>query len=625
MNLNRSYLNRFFMLAAVILPVIYGMLFVRNFTLPLTGGGDIDEWEFVGYYLAENLHFDIVPQLTLKQNQTLYPFGVTQVFSDWSLESNYWFAFFYKTLGYGAWLNYYYILSLTLSFLGSYLLLKKEFGLPKAFIAGLVATFFNFYALHKYPYHFNHSTIHWAILSIFADFVLTKRIILGEKISLKWVFLKAFLLIATLGMNLGYICGYALSSFVLSFMVIIVILINRHLKKDFQAIGYFNGWLKEWQQSKGLYFLLAIPSFVLLYFYLPLVLQIYLESKVAYYKFAEPPVAMWSHPVRMLLPYFPFFDVTFYPITDILKDKPEGLGSGSPGWFCLGVGLLGFFVNRKKYWLVFLPLAILLVLYTFYHPNRVPIVKIFPWGTYNRVPSRFTSILPVIFSCFFLTLDFYKLKYSKFIMSLLIIIGITEGVVVYRSLYNKQPYEIDSNFFNYMATIEKQEGEAVLDFPFCIVGGDGSGMREDLCPLYEKTCNIYALRRFHHKKVIGAYYSYIQPETIRKFININISKMQTTATYNPDFKPERLEKLSEEQLEYFVKYFQYNDFCGINLCTDLISKETYTQIVKAVGVPIQATVLPGAGNAVFIPKPAKWNQLVDSKKAMMMKYPCGCP
>ncbi|PLK43748.1 hypothetical protein [Emticicia sp. TH156] len=624
MNFKKNKQNLLFIIAALLLPVIYGIVFVRNFSLPVTGGGDIDEWEFVGYYLSENLTFDVFPQLNLRQNQTLYPFGVTQVFSDWSLESNYWYALFYKWLGHGAWLNYYYVLSLIISFLGSYLLLKKDFGPRKAFFAGFVVTFFNFYALHKYPYHFNHSTIHWTILSIFADFVLIKRIALKEKISLKWVFLKAFVLIATLGMNLGYICGYALSSFMLSFFVAAIVLIYRYLNNDNQVLGYFSDWANELQQNKCFFLGLAVPPLLLLYFYLPLVWQIYQESNLVYYRNTEKTVAMWSHPLRMLFPYFPFFDVTFYPLTDILKDKPEGLGSGSPGWFCLITGITGLWLNRKKYWLTFLPLLILLLIYTFYHPNRVPTVKIFPWGTYNRVPSRFTSILPVIFSCFFLTVNFYQVKYRNWLIGVMCITGLTELVVVYRSLYNKLPYEVDSNFFNYMGIIEKQKGEAVLDFPFCIVGGDGSGMKENLCPLYEKTCNIYALRRFHHKKVMGAYYSYIQPQTIRSFTKINVSAMQTLQQFNPEAKRERLEDLTEEQLAYLVKYFQYNDFCGINLCIDLISEQTYNRIVKTLGMPIAATVLPGAGRAVFIPKPDEWRKLVNREKVLSMRFPCGC-
>lgn len=615
--------NRIFIIIALLLPVIYGIFFVRNFSMPLTGGGDADEWEYVGYFLAENLSFKGFPQLALQQNQTFYPFGTTQAFSDWSLESNYWFAFFYKIWGHGAWLNYYYVLSLVASFLGSYLLLKKEFGLQKAFFVGFVVTFFNFYALNKYPHHFNHSTIHWTILSIFSDFVLTKRIIFRENISLKWVILKAFLLIATLGMNLGYICGFALTSFVISLAVVAVVMVRRYINKENQLILYVNSWIADLKSSPVRYALMTIPPLLLLYFYLPLVWQIYRESQALHFNSHESP-HLWSHPLRMLFPYLPFFNAIENPLIWLLKDMPEGLGSGSPGWFCLGLGIIGYFSNLKKNWLVFLPLVILLVISTFYHPNKVPTLKIFPWGAFNRVPSRFTSILPVIFCCFILPLDWYRLKAKKILAAVLVFLFITEGFVVFQFRFNRPTYMVDEGFFNYMAVVEKQKGEAVLDFPFCVVGGDGTGLKENLCPVFEKTCNVYAMRRFHHKKVIGGYYSHIHPSAIKGFVGIGLGNLAEADSKDWRVASKITNEFSEEQLAYFIKYFQYNDFAGINLCIDLIPEGMFKQIVNNIGRPTQSTIFPGAGRVVFIPKPATWRALVNKNRALKMQFPCGC-
>ncbi|WP_337041042.1 hypothetical protein [Emticicia sp. 17c] len=623
MNFRASRQNQLFIIICIVLPIIYGICFIRNFSLPLTGGGDTDEWEYVGYFLSENIHFDIVPQVALNQNQTFYPFGTTQAFSDWSLESNYWFAFFYKLKGHGAWLNYYYVLSLIISFLGTYLLLKREFGARKAFFSGFVVTFLNFYALNKYPHHFNHSTIHWTILSIFSDFILFKRIILKENISLKWVFLKAFLLIAALGMNLGYVCGFALTSFVLSLIIACGVMLKRYLNKENQILSYISSWKTDFVRKPVYYICLGLPSLLLLYLYLPIVWQIYKEAQTLHFNNAESP-HMWSHPLRMLFPYLPFFNAIENPLIAVLKDMPEGLGSGSPGWFCLLIGSIGYFYNRKKYWLVFLPLSILLVISTFYHPNKVPTLKIFPWGTFNRVPSRFTSILPVIFCCFFLPIEWPKIKSRKIIVAILSILLLLEVSVVYGYRYSKAPYKIDSNFFNYMSYVEKQEGEAVLDFPFCIVGGDGTGLKENLCPVFEKTCNIYALRRFHHKKVIGGYYSHIHPSAIKGFTNIGIGNILVPDSDDWRKASVIINDFSDQQLAYFIRYFQYNDFAGINLCIDLIPERMYQQIVSKIGEPTQQTVFPGAGRVVFIPKPVAWQKMVNKSKAMSMKFPCGC-
>lgn len=621
---NKNYL---FIFIALLLPILYGVFFIRNFSMPLSGGGDVDEWEYVGYYLSQHISFKPFPSLVFNHNQTFYPFGTTQVFSDWSLESNYWFAFFYSNFGHGAWLNFYYIISLIISFLGTYFIVKRDFGQNKAFFVGFVVTFFNFYALNKYPHHYNHSTIHWAILSLFTDFILVKRIIKRENISLKWIFLKAFILLATLGMNLGYICGFALNSFVISLICVIIVLLKRIFNGENQLKTYFQYWTNDLKTSPLLYLLLSFPILLIFYFYLPLVFQIYFEAQSFHLDNANAP-HFWSHPLRMLLPYFPTVNTIHNPFIEFLKDMPEGMGSGSPGWFCLGLGIIGFFVNRKQFWLVFLPLLILLAISTFYHPNKIPTLKIFPWGAYNRVPSRFTSLLPVIFSCFFLPTNLKNIPFKKFFLGLFTTFFVLEVSVVYGFRYQLKPYEFDKAFFGYIENLKEQKGEAVLDFPFCIVGGDGTGLRENLCPIFQKTCNVYAISRFHGKKVIGGYYSHVHESAVKGFVGVGIGNW---AKPDNDSYIEGWQKASKiintfdkQQLEHFVKYFQYNDFAGLNLCVDLIPTEMYQQIITAIGQPTYSTTFPGAGKVVFIPKPKKWFKYTNAEKGKTIKFPCGC-
>lgn len=619
--------NLLFIAIAILIPILYGAFFIRNFSMPLSGGGDVDEWEYVGYYLSQHLSFKPFPSLVFNHNQTFYPFGTTQVFSDWSLESNYWFAFFYNNFGHGAWLNYYYILSLVISFLGTYLIIKKDFGQNKAFLVGFIVTFFNFYALNKYPHHYNHSTIHWAILSLFTDFILVKRIIHRESVSLKWIFLKAFILLATLGMNLGYICGFALNSFVISLICVIIVFLRRGLKNENQLRIYFKNWLNDLRSSPLFYTLLSIPSLLISFFYLPLVFQIYFEAQTFHLDNANAP-HFWSHPLRMFLPYFPTINTIHNPFIEILKDMPEGMGSGSPGWFCLGLGIIGFFANRKQFWLIFLPLAILLVISTFYHPNKIPTLKIFPWGAYNRVPSRFTSLLPVIFSCFFLPTNLSKLRFKKILLLFFTTFFVLEASEVYGFRYKQKPYEFDKNFFGYVENLKSQKGEAVMDFPFCIVGGDGTGLKENLCPIFQKTCNVYALSRFHGKKVIGGYYSHVHESAIKGFVGVGIGNWAKpdNDSYVEGWKKATkiINTFNKNQLEHFVKYFQYNDFVGINVCVDLIPTEMYNQITIAIGQPTHSTIFPGAGKVVFIPKPKDWLKLINAQKGQNIKFPCGC-
>lgn len=435
--------------------------------------------------------------------------------------------------------------------------------------------------------------------------------------------MKAFVLIATLGMNLGYICGFALNSFVISLIFVLFILSIRFISHENQLKYYLILWLNDLKKNPIFYSILAIPSFILLFLFLPLVLQIYSEAKLFQLTEGTAP-HFWSHPFRLLLPYFPSFSALFNPFTFFFRDMPEGLGSYSPGWLCMSLGVLGFLKNRKEYWKVFLPLLIILFISLIYHPNKIPTLKIFPWGVYNRVTSRFTSILPVIACCFFLPLNFSKISYKKiFILSFTTIL-LLEVSVVYGYLFSKKTYEFDKNFFSYMKNIQAQKGEAIMDFPFCIVGGDGKGLKENLCPIFKKTCNVYALSRFHHKKVIGGYYSHVPDNALNGFVNAGIGNWVFPDTKDWQNAQKITNEFTEEQLKHFIKYFQYNDFVGINVNVDLISDRMYQQIINEVGKPTHETVFPGAGKTVFIPKPPKWKNLVNSEKAQRIHFPCGC-
>lgn len=615
--------NRFYIFCAIIFPILYGFFIIKNFSTPLSSfnGGDVEEWEYVGYFLSENIHFNPLPHLELVHNQTFYPFGTKQVFLDWSLESNYWYAFFYKNFGYGAWLNFYLVLSLTISLLGSYVILKKDFGETKSFIAGLMVTFFNVYALAKYPVHFPHSTIHWTILSIFTDFIIFRRFYFYENISLKWILLKIFLLVAVLGLNVGYIAGYALSSFTITFIVFSVLISFDFRRRKKQIFDYFSGWKTEFNQQTTKYFFLTIPIFIYLYFLLPLILQIYFEAK-SFNIDTTHMNSFWSHPLRLFLPYFGSWNAIYVPLQHILHDMPEGESAGSVGWTCLFLGILGFVSGYKKNWVVFIPLIVFLVLSVLYHPNKFPTLKIFPWFEFNRVGSRFTSIIPVVFACFFLTIQ-PEIKFKKILITVLLLLFSLESFSIFAFFHAKKTYFLSEEVLKYMKVVEKQKGEAVFDFPFCIVGGDGSGLNENLCSVYEKTCGVYAYRRFHHKKVIGGYYSHIPAGELSSFQKIGLNKLFYG---NGDWLSAKKVKndFNEEQLAYFIRFVQLNDFCGINIYRDLISDELYKNIIKRIGKPKVITNIAGAGRVEFIPKPNDWYKLVDKQKAIHLKFPCGC-
>lgn len=65
--------------------------------------------------------------------------------------------------------------------------------------------------------------------------------------------------------------------------------------------------------------------------------------------------------------------------------------------------------------------------------------------------------------------------------------------------------------------VKQQPGEAVLDWPFCVAGGNGLGL-DNLCPYVFKNGAAFALRRFHEKKVVGQSFSRLHPSQLQPYL-----------------------------------------------------------------------------------------------------------
>jgi hypothetical protein len=72
--------------------------------------------------------------------------------------------------------------------------------------------------------------VHWTTLSLIADFLIVKRIVLRQNVSLRLILLRACLLILSLAQDLGYIAGFALMSFTISILFIAILHVYRHLR-----------------------------------------------------------------------------------------------------------------------------------------------------------------------------------------------------------------------------------------------------------------------------------------------------------------------------------------------------------------------------------------------------------
>jgi len=243
----------------------------------------VDIHEYLGFYLANNLSFNPLPKLELSNNQVFYPYGTNSVFQPWSIEGNIFSAILYTFIGFGPWLQIYYLLTVLITAVGTPALLTRDYGFSRAIGAGILVSFFNFYAINKYPHHLSYSIIHWITLGLIADFLIVKRVTLRQHVSLRLILVRACLLFLSFGHDLGYIAGFGLMSFAISSLFIAAITCYRYFREEprlvvllrREAESYRHDFLASPRTCSALLGLGLSAG----YLYLPLAIQIATEAK----------------------------------------------------------------------------------------------------------------------------------------------------------------------------------------------------------------------------------------------------------------------------------------------------------------------------------------------------------
>lgn len=628
--MKRSYIQGRLLLPQILafacVSVAFSLLIVKDFSGPLAGGGDIEQWEYTGFYFAKNLSFFPFPKLDLVNNQVFYPYGTNGVFQPWSIERDIFYAILYSLFGIGPWIQLYYFFSVLFTAIGTFTLLVRDYGFARASGAGFLISFFSFYAIHKYPHHLSYSVAHWTVFSLIVDFLIVKRVSLRQHVSLKLILLRTCLLILSLGQELGYIAGFALMSFTVSILFTAVLLGYRYFKREWSSFNLFQSTVRKYKND-----FLAYPrtslallglSVVIGYIHLPLVIQISREAKSFDFT-GVPNGSWWTNPLRLLIPFLPGFNPGQVVLEQVLGDSPEGLGAGSPGWFLLILGTVGLWQARKQI-IIFIPLLIIFILCLLYHPAHFPTLKIFPWFAFNRVGGRSTVIYPVILCLFALNINFngLRLRTRQLISALLVFLACTELYTAY-SLYLKlgyQPYSFDNNFFTYMEYVKEQPGEAVLDWPFCVAGGNGVGQLNNLCPYFFKNAAIFALRRFHEKKVMGQYFGRLHPSQIEPYLQAGWDKLFLPNSSDMSKAIKQTRCFSPQEWEFFTKFYELNDFAGINLYVDLLPDLCVYDFYTRFGPPTMETIVPWAGRVKFITKSPHLRNQVDLASGANLKF-----
>jgi hypothetical protein len=616
LNLNQKFVS----IIAIFISITFAfsLIIIKDFSFPLTGwvgvGTDrylnhdyVDLQEYTGYYLAKNLSFNPFPKLDLFNNQSFYPYGINSVFQPWSIEKDYFYAILYLFFGIGSWLQIYYVLSVAIAAIGTFILLQRDYGLARATGAGFIVSFGNFYAINKYPQHLQYAVIHWVVLSVIADFLIVKRIALRQPLSLRLILLRACLLFLSFGHDFGYIAGLALMSFAVSILFIAGLIGYRYLRGEFKLREGIRRLLETYKNDFFTHPRICLGlisiSIIATYLYFPLALQVAKEAKS--FDFTTISFdSFWANPLRLLIPFFPFINPTRGDYQRFLSDLPESIGDSSPGWFLVIVGTLGLCQTRKRI-IIFIPLLIIFLLCLFYHPVFFPTLKIFPWFAFNRAGGRSTIVYPVILSIFALHTNFSRLRLRKrqLVTGLLVLIASIELCTAYSFKLEYQPASLDQSFFTYMEYVKKQPGEAVLDLPFCIAGSGAGG----ICPYYLYNSGIFTLRRFHEKKVMGQYFGRLHPSQVKPYLEAGWDKL-----FFPDSKESRQARcFNEAEWSFFTDFFKLNDFAGINLYVDRFPENCLNEFYDRFGNPAVETVIPDAGKVQFIPKSSELRKQVN--------------
>lgn len=485
-----------------LLTALLGIWIVGDFRHPLSDGTDTDQFEYVGYFFSKNLTIWPLPHLNLVNTQTFYPYGTNQVFLDWGFERDYWYTICYRLMGgAGPYLQYYYVYSLAVAAVGTFVLLYPRFGVGKSFILGLIVSIFNFYAIYKFPVHMNVCVGHWTTLCMVATYRLIYDLTSEKPVSLVYVLIWVWLHVQVLSQELAYVAGFALTFTTLAFPVIVFSLYRR-----FPVVMHWFALVSDYlknqvsQHKAGILFwlLMLICS---LFLYLPLTLQIAFTAwEFDFHEVQE--LRAWSHPLRLFIPYLPGFQTYDFDYIPHLGDSFESYGQGSPGLYLLILASIGWWQIRRRV-AVWLPLVLMLVLCLLYHPVLLPTLKLFPWFSFNRHGGRASLTYPILFGLLAMTIQWPRQLTSQVIGMLLISLMGMEWYTGYRQRISYPANVVSDSLLQYCDVVRQQPGVAVLDWPFCTVGGNGVGATEGLCPYYAQQNAVFTFRRFYDKSGVG--------------------------------------------------------------------------------------------------------------------------
>ncbi len=602
---------------------LFATVIIQDFRNPILGAGDRNIAGYLGYYVAHNLHLWPVPHLGLTNDQMLYPYGNTHVFLSWVFGQDLIWTALDRLFGNGPWLQVYFLLSVAITVVGSYLLVRREWGPLRAAYLSFVVGFGSYAAIWRWPFHASLALIHWTVLSVVADAIIARRVWRGRRLSARLLLVRAALVVLCLGLDLGYVAGMALTSFLVTAVFVTAVVWRRSGSRWPFTAARVAGWWRalrgSWAEHPVQNAAISLITVVAGWLLIPLVLEVALTARR--YDFSKiPDHIWWSNPIRLLIPIFPGFNPM---MVFKLGDSPEGQFSGSPGIFFVLAAALGLATAKKGERGATLPLLALLGLFLAFHPRVVPLQHLLPWFQFDRVTGRFALIYPTILALVSLAVPagFWRRTAGKVAVIALGCVLALEGATAYSSVLIRPlgNFVPDRSFRNLMTAIATAPGEAVMEWPFCVAAGNGIGTGE-LCPFYNVQAGLFGLRQLHGKKIVSQYYGRTHPSQIEPLLRAGWPSMFLAGPAGGP-RPERQERnFLPNEWEFLERFFQLGDFCGIVIYPDLLQPETVLTFHRVLGEPVASSSFPAVGRMEFFPKPAAWRRDVDVARARRLRF-----
>lgn len=557
---------------------------VREFGGPIKDDFESFLAEYQSWLLGQRLTLFPLPKLALSGDIVLYPFGTNFALQSFCIERDL-FKTALSVFGHGPWLQLYAVASFAVATFGVYFVLEKELGAARAMAGAVLANAFNFYAGLKYPSHLNLAIIHWTTIGIAVDFVLLKRAAEGRALGLNWLGLRGLLLLLGLGLELGSHAGVGITSALFTFVALVV---------RWRSLKVRSG-----EERRPV--LAALGGAMVLVAWLYGALVFSLVSQTREYDFTGVGAGLWwSHPLRLLFPYLPGFNPVEPRWLSIFGDLSEtGFPSGSPGLALVLVGAYGAFRARCE-WKTWLPLALCLLLFVF----GGHLLSVFPWFKFMRVLSRPTvGYAPLLAMLAVAAAWSWPSKWLA--RAPVLAVGALALVELFTFVQLKHGAKAESfgpGFLGELKKVHDAPGEAVLDFPFCIKGGNGS---PGTCPFF-KLQGVYALQRFYEKKAMSHYVGRLHPKQVEPFIAQGWRKLSHADADMDVYAKRQTHCLSDAEMQFFEDFFRAGDFAGVQLALDTLGDGCAAAFERRFGAPLAHYELPVAGHLAFIPRPAGW-------------------